>query len=553
MREWDDEGATSNWSDMDNWTDDTVPAPADAASIGNLPDAMDDLVILDISDFIESFELTNGADLDTNTLALVMNRDANIGTGAGAGSTVSELIVRPRPVMPAQAPIEARVLTIGGAGQLTMLGGEVEVDGTGNAADGVLGIATGGVVQGFGLVSLTDSDASLGELTAVLDNDGTIEVGDPAASSGEPPAVTLHFTAPNAPTNASANLGGPTGLGTASVARNATLQIDPVTTSGERLILEGNSTFHATNGWTLEADDTLQIDSGIVAEGTPQELPAAAAVVSGGGVFSIDGAIRLNRADEELIITSAVEGVNGVIANNGLVRFQGGGNVGSVALDSLGDGVFENESATTLSLRTGSIYEAVLINEGVLGVAAFGGEADAQLDEFTQTPTGELEIDLAGLLAGEFDAVDVVGGAALGGTLDVSLDASFEPALGNTFTILTTQNGNVTGEFDATTFPLLNGLAFDVVYNAQSVVLEVIAGANNGDFDMDGDVDGADFLKWQRGEMSMPPSAADLAAWQATYGLSGLAGVASVPEPSTSAGLMLVAMIAELRRRVGDR
>src|SRR5262245_39274161 len=39
-----------------------------------------------------------------------------------------------------------------------------------------------------------------------------------------------------------------------------------------------------------------------------------------------------------------------------------------------------------------------------------------------------------------------------------------------------------------------------------------------GDFDGDGDVDGRDFLVWQRGGSPNPLSAGDLAQWQANYG-----------------------------------
>lgn len=54
-----------------------------------------------------------------------------------------------------------------------------------------------------------------------------------------------------------------------------------------------------------------------------------------------------------------------------------------------------------------------------------------------------------------------------------------------------------------------------------------------GDFDTDGDVDGSDFLKWQRGEVSSPPSAADLTAWEASGSETLLsANVAAVPEPN---------------------
>jgi hypothetical protein len=56
-----------------------------------------------------------------------------------------------------------------------------------------------------------------------------------------------------------------------------------------------------------------------------------------------------------------------------------------------------------------------------------------------------------------------------------------------------------------------------------------------GDFDNDGDVDGRDFLVWQR-----DPGVGNLADWQANYGLGGLgAAIAVVPEP---ASLLLIVL-----------
>lgn len=49
-----------------------------------------------------------------------------------------------------------------------------------------------------------------------------------------------------------------------------------------------------------------------------------------------------------------------------------------------------------------------------------------------------------------------------------------------------------------------------------------------GDFDQDGDVDGADFLEWQRND----GSAVSLADWQSNYGPSALSA-SSVPEPTS--------------------
>ena len=60
----------------------------------------------------------------------------------------------------------------------------------------------------------------------------------------------------------------------------------------------------------------------------------------------------------------------------------------------------------------------------------------------------------------------------------------------------------------------------------------------SGDFDGDGDVDGRDFLQWQRGGSPNPLSAGDLANWQAEYS-AGLLTAASdaVPEPA-AAGIL---------------
>ncbi len=61
-----------------------------------------------------------------------------------------------------------------------------------------------------------------------------------------------------------------------------------------------------------------------------------------------------------------------------------------------------------------------------------------------------------------------------------------------------------------------------------------------GDFDFDGDVDGRDFLIWQRGGSPAPLSAGDLATWQANYGGGSLrANSVAVPEPTTLTLLML--------------
>ena len=66
----------------------------------------------------------------------------------------------------------------------------------------------------------------------------------------------------------------------------------------------------------------------------------------------------------------------------------------------------------------------------------------------------------------------------------------------------------------------------------------------NADFDHDGDVDGADFLVWQRGYGSTQ-DANDLTQWKSHFGSSDQAAAAqstTVPEPATTT-LILLALI----------
>jgi hypothetical protein len=72
------------------------------------------------------------------------------------------------------------------------------------------------------------------------------------------------------------------------------------------------------------------------------------------------------------------------------------------------------------------------------------------------------------------------------------------------------------------------------------VATPVIVSTSPGDFDVDGDVDGRDFLIWQRGGSPAPLSAGDLADWQANYGTGSLVATSvAVPEPSA----LVLAMI----------
>ena len=76
----------------------------------------------------------------------------------------------------------------------------------------------------------------------------------------------------------------------------------------------------------------------------------------------------------------------------------------------------------------------------------------------------------------------------------------------------------------------------------------------SADFDGDGDVDGADFLVWQRGN-GTTYNASHLALWQSQLGSSGNGAATSktVPEPSTAVLLALASVTARLSPMLRDR
>lgn len=73
-----------------------------------------------------------------------------------------------------------------------------------------------------------------------------------------------------------------------------------------------------------------------------------------------------------------------------------------------------------------------------------------------------------------------------------------------------------------------------------------------GDFDGNSNVDGGDYLMWQRGEVTSPPSASDLADWDQNYGSSFTLSAfsASVPEPTSRLLIgMAVVCVATARHK----
>ncbi|QDS98418.1 hypothetical protein [Adhaeretor mobilis] len=132
---------------------------------------------------------------------------------------------------------------------------------------------------------------------------------------------------------------------------------------------------------------------------------------------------------------------------------------------------------------------------------------------------------------------NATGGATAAGTTGHLLQATgtfnltgITLALGDTIDFTVNNNGNFGG--DAT--------ALQAIIDIEST------GGLPGDFNNDTKVDGADFLEWQRDN-----NVGSLTDWQNNYGngVSGIASINAVPEPSSLLLAMWAAAICGFRRR----
>jgi hypothetical protein len=227
--------------------------------------------------------------------------------------------------------------------------------------------------------------------------------------------------------------------------------------------------------------------------------------------------------------------ISGNFKNNGHVIGDGSGSGERIVFDAdstvSGLGMFEN--ATVLGMFSPGNSPAVIISSN-LGLG------------------GTLKIELGGLTPGfgpnNYDQVNDDGAVFISADSKLSLEPwnNFVPTVGDQFQVLT-WNQELTGEFDEIVIdPLFSsyGISFSAQYvnpsGAGSLVLTAISVSSPGDFDFDGDIDGRDFLVWQRGGSPSPFSASDLTAWQTGYGVEPLATSHAVPEPA--ACVILISM-----------
>lgn len=249
----------------------------------------------------------------------------------------------------------------------------------------------------------------------------------------------------------------------------------------------------------------------------------------GAGTINVTGANSILEASTQIQV-----GLGGT----GRLTISDGGNV-SALLVTVG-------GASELSVQGVSVTGGVtLLNDSRMAVD------NATVGPLAQQAGADLTFNLRG--ASDFDNLHVLGPASLQGDLFVTLGAGFSPQAGDSFEFLTS-TVEINENFGSLNLPALStGLEWQLDFSPQALTLTVI-GSLPGDYNLDGAVDGADFLIWQRGFGSMTNLVADgnrdgavdsldYNIWRSNFGASANASLSTtgdaVPEPSSVAIVLL--------------
>jgi len=467
-------------------------------SVAGFAGSMGDLYIEDAmvtsSGFVDAgargaglIELASGGSLtSSNTL-----RAGNFASGVGT-------------VLVDASTLTAKSFTIGGTGEGTLdVSGGAVVTATGLASNDVLRV--GDVAGSVGDVSLTGAGTLL-------------DIAGQSAQIGNRGEGTLEVFA-GAELRSGSGFLGVFGAGS----------------DGSALIADPNSHWNVANILEVgrEGSGLLEIQNGGRVSAGNAFVGSAA---TGSGVVGVDG------ATSELAVSGLL-----VIGDDapGRVELIDGGKVSATSTEVQPLGTLAGDG--TIS---GNLVNSGLVSPGLsAGTLAVEGN-------YVQFSPGTLAIELGGTTAGtEYDELTATNIADLfDGSLELSLIDNFVPAATDTFEILTALL--ITGSFanapSGNQVSTADGLAqFTIHYGSgspfatnQVVLTDFFFDA---DVDLDGDVDGTDFLLIQAdpGLHSLIP------VWEASYGRQPSplsAAIAQVPEPS-AAMCLIVASLMLLRLR----
>jgi hypothetical protein len=211
------------------------------------------------------------------------------------------------------------------------------------------------------------------------------------------------------------------------------------------------------------------------------------------------------------------------------------------------DGLPGETLTFTLQSDDGSALR--IIGQDFTAVSDFSGDGDATLTDVEGNGDTYLVADYTGGNANAFGRITLTEGTysfeawQFQGTGDAGLE------------VWVAAGDYLATGFNSSAFYPLSAESLAGNIQIANTGLGLVAGPGTGpvigpgDYDVDGDVDGNDFLVWQRGGSPNPNSPADLATWKANFA-SAVAAAGAVPEPgSLGLALACAGLIASSARR----
>jgi fibronectin-binding autotransporter adhesin len=411
---------------------------------------------------------TYTSDLNSTTDLLgTINNHGNVLVNGGGGTNTVLLVETANMMLQGGGTVTLSTAGGGGSAYIYQSAGGLTLENFDNTIQGA------GIIGNNGLSLLNDTGGTVlanaaGQTLSItgattVTNDGTFQAN---SGSGLLVGSVTSFTnfSGNTLTGGSYNVYG-------TLANPGTLQINPLGTTGGEIVnnaatilLNGpNSNFYDAS--SLDALSNFSNNTGTgsftIQAGrnftSPSSFANAGAVnVGAGSTFTTGGSGNYNQSAGSTKVDGALTAGGGHVNINGGTLLGNGGTItGNVSMSG--------------TLSPGDTPAAA----GALSIAG----------SYAQLAAGIFQLDLGGLTAGsQFDLLNVSGTTNLTGTLDVSLINGFFPAVGNTFTFITS-GGLVSGVFST-----LNGLnigggeMLQVIYNANSVEISTISLGPLNDF-----------------------------------------------------------------------
>jgi hypothetical protein len=216
-----------------------------------------------------------------------------------------------------------------------------------------------------------------------------------------------------------------------------------------------------------------------------------------------------------------------VVNPGGLVSIEVNKGTGAITL--------KNTATAPLAIDQYNITSA----GGALSLASWNSLDDQNYDAIDGTDGGSVPGDSLG------EGWDQAGGSSVNQLIEQFLGSGGSSiAAGESISLGNAYNTSIFGANDG-------DLQFSFAVNSGALIASTVtyigSGGQPGDFDVDGDVDGNDFLVWQRG-LGTTHSAATLATWKANFGAPAVAAAGAVPEPSSIVLLLAAGMLLAARR-----